>query len=183
MVVGYSDQGTASTDYDFAVARYNNVDGSLDTGFDGDGKATTGIGGSTTDQADSVAIQPDGKIVAAGYSDNGVDYEFAVARYEETSAGIVDPMIRNMKPTPNSTTKDATPTIKARVTDAQTNLHKSDIQLYLDNQPVTKFSYSAKKDKLSYTSKKLNLGTHTVKIVATDAQGASTTETFSFVRK
>ena len=54
---------------DFALVRYN-TDGSLDTSFDTDGKVTTAIG-SGDDVAYSVAIQSDGKIVAAGYSDNG----------------------------------------------------------------------------------------------------------------
>ena len=51
---------------DFALVRYN-TDGSLDTNFDSDGKVTTAIG-SGDDYAYSVAIQSDGKIVAAGYS-------------------------------------------------------------------------------------------------------------------
>ena len=51
---------------DFALVRYN-TDGSLDTNFGIDGKVTTAIG-SGDDYAKSVAIQSDGKIVAAGYS-------------------------------------------------------------------------------------------------------------------
>ncbi|KAF0192708.1 MAG: hypothetical protein FD165_478 [Gammaproteobacteria bacterium] len=47
-----------------AVVRYNS-DGSLDTTFDGDGKVTTTIG-SSIDTANAVAIQGDGRIVAAG---------------------------------------------------------------------------------------------------------------------
>src|SRR6266508_2960252 len=49
---------------DFALARYNR-DGSLDTSFDGDGKVTTDFG-APFDLALGVAIQPDGRIVAAG---------------------------------------------------------------------------------------------------------------------
>jgi hypothetical protein len=48
---------------DFGLARYN-TNGSLDPTFDGDGKVTTSFGDSDT--ADEVAIQADGKIVAAG---------------------------------------------------------------------------------------------------------------------
>ena len=59
--------------------RYN-TDGSLDTSFNSDGKVTTAIG-SANDYACSVAIQSDGKIVAAGYSDNGSNYDFALVRY------------------------------------------------------------------------------------------------------
>jgi uncharacterized delta-60 repeat protein len=65
---------------DFALARYN-ADGSLDTSFDGDGDgtATTDFGGS--DIANGVAIQPDGKIVAAGSTFSGGVLSFALARY------------------------------------------------------------------------------------------------------
>ena len=61
--------------------RYN-TDGSLDTSFDGDGKVTTAIG-SGADYARSVAIQSDGKIVAAGYS-LGSNSDFALVRYAGT---------------------------------------------------------------------------------------------------
>ena len=60
---------------DFALARYN-ADGSLDASFGSGGKVTTDIAGSG-DQASDVAIQPDGRIVAAGTSDG----RFALARY------------------------------------------------------------------------------------------------------
>jgi len=63
------------TDLEFIVARYN-TNGSLDSTFDGDGKATTNFG-EVGDIARSVAVQTDGKIVVAGNS--GLDY--AVARY------------------------------------------------------------------------------------------------------
>jgi uncharacterized delta-60 repeat protein len=59
----------------FALVRYN-TDGSLDSGFDGDGKLTTAIG-SGEDIAYSVAIQADGKILVVG-SSSGM---FALARY------------------------------------------------------------------------------------------------------
>jgi uncharacterized delta-60 repeat protein len=67
------------TNYDFAVVRYN-TDGSLDTSFGSGGKVTTAIG-ATDEAASAVAIQSDGKIVAAGYVYNGTDNDFAVVRY------------------------------------------------------------------------------------------------------
>ncbi|MEQ1643028.1 MAG: LamG-like jellyroll fold domain-containing protein [Pyrinomonadaceae bacterium] len=67
------------TGANFAVARYN-TDGSLDTSFDGDGKVITPIR-TFDDEAYAVAIQSDGKIVAAGYSSNGQTYDFALVRY------------------------------------------------------------------------------------------------------
>jgi uncharacterized delta-60 repeat protein len=58
----------------FALARYN-TDGSLDNSFDGDGKVITNVGG--YNGANSVKIQQDGKIIAAGTTDNN----FAIIRY------------------------------------------------------------------------------------------------------
>ncbi len=67
------------TNYDFALARYN-ADGSLDDSFDGDGVVTTSID-SDIDVAFSVSIQADNKLIVAGSSYNGVDDDFALARY------------------------------------------------------------------------------------------------------
>jgi uncharacterized delta-60 repeat protein len=65
--------------FDFALARYRHP-GSLDQSFDADGKVTTDFGGS--DVLAGVAIQADGKIVAAGTTDAGVTGDdFALARY------------------------------------------------------------------------------------------------------
>jgi uncharacterized delta-60 repeat protein len=76
VVAGYSYNGS---DNDFALVRYN-ADGSLDSTFDSDGKATTAIG-SGNDNGYSVAIQGDGKIVVAGSSNNGSNIDFALVRY------------------------------------------------------------------------------------------------------
>jgi uncharacterized delta-60 repeat protein len=73
----------------FAIARYN-VDGSLDLTFDGDGKVTTDFFG-FSDEGNSVAIQPDSKIVVAGRastSPNSSSSGFALARYN--SDGTLD---------------------------------------------------------------------------------------------
>ncbi|MER3445692.1 MAG: hypothetical protein C4291_02140 [Candidatus Dadabacteria bacterium] len=65
--------------FDFALVRYN-PNGSRDNSFSNDGKVTTNFGGD--DEANAVAIQSsDSKIVAAGFSDVGVDFDFALARY------------------------------------------------------------------------------------------------------
>jgi uncharacterized delta-60 repeat protein len=76
VVAGYTADGSND---DFAVVRYNS-DGSLDTTFSGDGIQTTGIG-IGSDKGYSVAIQADGKIVVAGYSEMNFDEDFAVVRY------------------------------------------------------------------------------------------------------
>ncbi len=76
IVVGGSSDGMAP---DFILARYN-ADGSLDTSFDGDGLLNTDIDGSF-DRCTALVIQPDGKILAAGYTDNPGNYNFALVRY------------------------------------------------------------------------------------------------------
>jgi uncharacterized delta-60 repeat protein len=67
-----------SSGANFAVARYNPSDGSIDTSFDSDGKLTADFGGTSFD------FQADGKLILAG----GSGSNFAVARY--TTSGALD---------------------------------------------------------------------------------------------
>jgi uncharacterized delta-60 repeat protein len=64
----------------FAVARYN-INGSLDTSFDGDGKVISSF--ATSDQVRAVAIQTDGKIVVGGTTDS---HSFALARFNSNGS-------------------------------------------------------------------------------------------------
>src|SRR2546428_5506390 len=78
-------------------------DGSLDTSFDVDWKRTVDMGG-VADQAYGVAVQPDGKIVVAGRTNNTSDSDFAVARYNrdgslDTSFGIRGKLITDFNRT------------------------------------------------------------------------------------
>lgn len=63
----------------FTLARYN-IDGSLDTSFGTGGFVTSVISTSTSSSIQEIAIQADGKIVAAGSSTIGSSH-FTVARY------------------------------------------------------------------------------------------------------
>ncbi|RYD32673.1 MAG: hypothetical protein EOP85_21500, partial [Verrucomicrobiaceae bacterium] len=74
VLAGSTDAGAA----DFAVVRYNS-NGTLDTTFSGDGIAFSNIG--TTEFGQAVALQPDGKIVVAGFSIDGGTNDFALVRY------------------------------------------------------------------------------------------------------
>lgn len=66
---------------DFAVARYN-TNGSLDSTFGTSGIVTTDFDGNDIDQATSIGIQSDGKIVAAGLgTDADLNLNFALVRY------------------------------------------------------------------------------------------------------
>jgi len=79
VVEGYSYTYSSSTNSGFAVARYN-TNGSLDKTFNANGKLTENIHQGYT-VYNSTAIQKDGKIIAAGYSWNGRNNNFLVARY------------------------------------------------------------------------------------------------------
>ena len=82
-----SGQTCTSDTCDLVLARYN-TNGSLDTTFSGDGKLTKDFGGGDNGTYGGLAIQSDGKIVVAGYMDNGSNYDFSVYRYN--SNGTLD---------------------------------------------------------------------------------------------
>ena len=65
---------------DFAVARYTTA-GVLDTSFNSVGYATTDFGAQDNDEAHAVAVDGNGKLVVAGFAENGSDKDFALARY------------------------------------------------------------------------------------------------------
>jgi uncharacterized delta-60 repeat protein len=78
VAAGSADLGTEG----FLLARYDQ-DGGLDGTFGRGGKASTTFPRSSEDDLNAVALQPDGKIVAAGATapdDRG--YRFALARYD-----------------------------------------------------------------------------------------------------
>ncbi len=83
VVAGYAYNNTSD---DFVAARYN-PNGSLDTGFGSGGIVVTPIG-TGDDEAYAVAIQPDGKILLAGYAFVGATTDAAVVRYN--SDGTLD---------------------------------------------------------------------------------------------
>jgi uncharacterized delta-60 repeat protein len=83
VVAGYGDNGTSE---DFAVMRYN-ASGDLDTSFSYDAKLITDIIGGI-DIPGGVVLQPDGKIIVAGYTELGTDNDFALVRY--LSGGNLD---------------------------------------------------------------------------------------------
>src|SRR5215211_2604553 len=93
------------------------------------------------------------------------------------------PKISNVVPKPNSSTTERTPTIKATVSDAETDLTKDAISLRLDGLWVARkaFTYDRTTDRLTYTpGSRLALGWHTVKINAVDAKKSTGTRSWSF---
>jgi uncharacterized delta-60 repeat protein len=76
---------------DIALVRYN-INGTLDTTFGIGGKVITPVG-SYGDGASAVAIQTDEKIIAAGRSSNGSNFDILLVRYNtngtlDTTFGI-----------------------------------------------------------------------------------------------
>jgi len=81
IVVAGSSYDNTRSKYNFALVRYN-TNGSLDTGFGIGGIVTTPIGSDGYwDYANALGIQSDKKILAAGSSNNGSNYDFALVRY------------------------------------------------------------------------------------------------------
>ena len=100
VIAGESD--LSGSRYDFALARYN-INGSLDTSFDGDGRLTTQFNLNNSIARD-VLIEPDGKIIAAGYS-NWASVDISAARYNpngslDTSWGVGKQQV-NFNPSDN----------------------------------------------------------------------------------
>jgi uncharacterized delta-60 repeat protein len=75
VVVG---RATSATILDMAVVRYR-ADGTPDAGFGAGGIVTADFHG-RGEFGQDVALQPDGRIVVAGYTANGLDTEFALMR-------------------------------------------------------------------------------------------------------
>jgi len=88
------DKTLGSSSMDIAVIRIN-PDGKLDQSFGVGGHVTTALG-VNYDVAHSAALQPDGKLIVAGYSKSS-NYNFAVLRYD----------LENWDITPNSIALDS----------------------------------------------------------------------------
>jgi hypothetical protein len=141
---------------------------------------------------------PDGKKLVF-VSDRGEDIEIFVMNADGSGIenltrspatdGIVDwqantvPTITNLRPSPGSTTRDRTPTVRATVKDQQTDLTKANITLSVDGKAVarTRFSYDPATDRLAFTpERELSAGRNGVKIVARDDVLLAGQRTWSF---
>jgi hypothetical protein len=89
------------------------------------------------------------------------------------------PTVSSPRPAPGSKVRDTTPLLSAVVRDKETDLQTSDVKLYVDGRSKP-FSYSLATDKLTHRSAKLKPGSHTVKVVVTDAGDLTTTNSWNF---
>ena len=86
-------------------------------------------------------------------------------------------------PGKDSTTADGTPVIGAKVTDAETELTRNNLALFLDGARVerAKWVYNPDNHRVRYVpASDLSSGVHKVKILARDSQGLVTRETWHF---
>ncbi len=80
------DRNDYFTKYDFGLARYN-ANGSLDATFGTGGKVITEVAANQSDATTALALQPDGKIVAAGFTGNlSLKPDFALVRYNSNGS-------------------------------------------------------------------------------------------------
>lgn len=86
VAAGYTYRGRDDS-IQFALGRYL-PDGTLDPTFGGSGMVITDFAGGT-DQVRALVLQPDGKLVAAGFALVGGNFQFALARY--LPDGALDP--------------------------------------------------------------------------------------------
>jgi parallel beta-helix repeat protein len=140
---------------------------------------TDASGNASFGYATSAPVGAGQNITATATDALGNTSEFS-APVSVVAVSNTDPSISNLKPAPGSSTTDRTPTVGAKVTDAETNLAKSNIKLYVDGNRKD-FSYDRSTDRLSFTpGTNLSYGKHTAKVVATDASGAVGTRSWSF---
>jgi len=142
--------------------------------YDVETSPKTVTGGRVVDQAGTY-------VVWLSFYENGrwhwlkPEREFTVGRTN------TPPEITSPRPMAGSSIKDRTPTVAATVRDAGTDLAKRDMRLYLDGRQRFVFSYDQTTKRLKYTpASKLSLGRHTVRVIAHDRLGLSSTRSWRF---
>jgi uncharacterized delta-60 repeat protein len=143
VLAGHADNAD-DTSVDFALLRYN-ADGNLDTTFGIGGKITTAFfpaPNDNMDAADAVAIQADGKIVAAGWTINPqAQIVFAIARYNTN--GTLDTSFDN----------DGLVTTKLRALAEDNSDLIHDVAVQADGKiVVTGTSYDSVKKKMDFAT-------------------------------
>lgn len=135
----------------FALVRYN-TDGSLDNTFDGDGKVTTNIGSSISDDIiQAIALQSDGKIVVAGQTSDGSIFDFALARYFNngtTGINSADDNDNSYALFPNPFTKHSALKLNQSLKSATLNIYNMNGELVLQYLNIAGHSANINRDQL-----------------------------------
>jgi uncharacterized delta-60 repeat protein len=164
---------TSTGAQDFLVARFNSADGSLDTSFGTGGVATVAAGSSISASKVSLALEPDGRIVAAGSlltSTGG----FALARFI-----AYGPQVGSFTASPNPVTAGSNLTLTAsNITDANPGATITQVAFYYSNSSGTKVtlgtitvSSGGAWTLTSATTFGLTAGTYTLYAQAEDSYG------------
>ncbi|MDQ0822881.1 cytochrome c [Arthrobacter sp. V4I6] len=100
----------------------------------------------------------------------------------EQAADTTAPKVTDPTPADGSTTTNRQPTISATARDDRSQLGTGDLVLYIDGVQTGEFTYDPSTGRLSHVpSKRLSFGEHTVRVLATDRTGNSSTLSWSFV--
>ncbi|BAY76081.1 FG-GAP repeat-containing protein [Nostoc linckia NIES-25] len=172
LVAGYSNNGSND---DFAIARYNS-DGTLDTTFNTTGKFTSDFNGND-EGGNSIIVQDDDKILVAGVSNNGTDYDFAIARYSVNQSPEVANEIQDVEATQDSVFNFTIPD------DAFSDADAEDILTYtatLENDELLPTWLNFNPDTLTFTGTPTNkdVGSLNIKVIATDIAGDEASDVF-----
>lgn len=154
---------TFATPPDFALVRYNS-DGSLDTGFGNGGSVTTDVAGGT-DVAQAVAIQSDGKVVAAGRAFRN-DFDLTLARYSNEVAPVTDTAPPAAPTNLTATFNSATNAIDLSWTAATDNVAVTGYRIYRDGGLLPLITVNG-----TTFSDAGVAGTHSYGVTAIDAAG------------
>jgi len=112
------------------------------------------------------------RAVSAG----GADATPATASWTVDRTG---PRVREV--TPKGSTRDRSPKVGAIVTDRLSSVRADDLELFVGGEQVRGVEYDASKDRMTWTPKRaLAPGRYTVRLVAEDALGNRTVETWVF---
>ncbi len=95
------------------------------------------------------------------------------------AADTAKPTITAPEPEPDSTTAFRTVVIRATVKKSLANRDEAHIKLFLDGSPK-EFAHKRATDRLTFVAGGLSLGSHTVRVVATDASGNTSVRAWSF---
>ena len=157
---------TFATPPDFALVRYN-ADGTLDTAFGNNGTITNDIAGGT-DVAQAIAIQDDGRIVAAGRSFRS-NFDLTLARYRNEGTPTPTPTDTTPPTAPTGLTatfNSATNAIDLSWTAATDNVAVTGYRIYRDGGPTPVATVNA-----TTFSDAGVVGTHSYQVTAIDAAG------------
>lgn len=166
--------------YDFALYKIN-ADAEYDNEFGTAGKVFTSFY-SKYDEAFSMILQSNNKIVVAGTTDNNINRNFALVRYNNNVAiPNQDPVLSNI-PTTQTICSDQLNTATFTINDA--NLDTISFQISSSNTgliPVANISVTNVNSDytISYSSINNQAGTSTLSFIADDGNGGSVN--FSFI--